>query len=360
MVLCVQPKKNRVDVYKISDSKWSCTVLEEIVGLTSGCFSPCGLHVLVSSDFQLHLSVWCLNDPDAMQTLPGSKFGPQFNTDGSLMGLAIRKDCKDSIGIYCASTMKPLVHFAVGSTDLEEISFSPRGECIAVRDNSLTFLVLLYSTADGSLLGKYSAYQNALGARCMSWSPSGDYVAVGAFDGNAYILQVACFRPCLKASHVKGGGRMVDENFNNNSIDAKPSLKTVSDTIPSTSRGVSCVTWNCDESFFATLNESIANTVWIWSLSQLEPVKTLQFNWKVHSIKWSSEATLLSITTNEQSVFVWDPKQGDCCRRSRPIYTTDNPLPNALGFRWSCDQTICAVVGKTTGYLATFEENECI
>ena len=67
------------------------------------------------------------------------------------------------------------------SVDAADISYSPDGSCIAVADSCLGYRVLLYGL-DGGLLGKYSAYENALGVRSMKWGPDGQLLAVGSYD----------------------------------------------------------------------------------------------------------------------------------------------------------------------------------
>ena len=45
----------------------------------------------------------------------------------------------------------------------------------------LQYQLLLYSV-DGRCLGKYSAYQWALGIKCVTWSPSSQFLAIGSYD----------------------------------------------------------------------------------------------------------------------------------------------------------------------------------
>jgi WD40 repeat protein len=69
----------------------------------------------------------------------------------------------------------------MATTDVEDIVWSPTGDAIAAWDTSLTYKVVVYTPA-GHLVASYSAYDNAIGIRCMSWSPSGQLLSVGSYD----------------------------------------------------------------------------------------------------------------------------------------------------------------------------------
>ena len=59
--------------------------------------------------------------------------------------------------------------------------WSPNGQFIAARDTSLVYAVVVY-TPDGQLVTKYSAYEGAVGIRCMDWSPSSQLLSIGSYD----------------------------------------------------------------------------------------------------------------------------------------------------------------------------------
>lgn len=71
---------------------------------------------------------------------------------------------------------------------------------IAVRDSHLTYRLLLYSL-NGSLLGKYEAYEHALGLKSMAWSSSGQFLALGSFDDHLRILSHLNWKPIAEFDH---------------------------------------------------------------------------------------------------------------------------------------------------------------
>ena len=44
------------------------------------------------------------------------------------------------------------------------------------------YKILLYSV-DGRYLATFSAYDHALGIKCLSWSPTSQFLAIGSYDG---------------------------------------------------------------------------------------------------------------------------------------------------------------------------------
>lgn len=113
---------------------------------------------------------------------------------------------KDSIAILATDTWEVLNRFATATRDLVDIKWvrergilgwdtnlqvrpppsarigSPRArpplEIVLV---TLQYLVVMYSF-DGRLIGRYSAYANALGVKAIAISPQPQILAIGSFD----------------------------------------------------------------------------------------------------------------------------------------------------------------------------------
>lgn len=76
---------------------------------------------------------------------------------------------------------KPKGHFRVETEDLGDAKWCPTNETLAVWDSVLHYKILLYSI-QGTKLGSYSAYSNALGIRRVNWSSTGRFIAIGSSD----------------------------------------------------------------------------------------------------------------------------------------------------------------------------------
>jgi len=183
-----------VQVWQPSDSAWRCKITDDIGGIAEACWSPCSTRVVTLADFNLHLCIWSLVDESKIY-VPNPKSiysqGISFTKDGRFAAVLQRKSCKDSVGIFSiVDDWKPVRHFDVASQDSAAISWSPTSEALCVIDTALSYLVLVYSP-DGSLLKKYSAYEDALGIRSHSWSPDGNFLSIGSFDGAVRLLDSA-------------------------------------------------------------------------------------------------------------------------------------------------------------------------
>ena len=103
------------------------------------------------------------------------------------MAVAERKDCKDSITIFSTKRWEIVGTFKVDTKDLADLSWCPDDSCICVIDSSLEYRMLMY-TLDGRCLKTFQAYQDALGIKSFSWSPSGQLIAIGSYDQGVRIL----------------------------------------------------------------------------------------------------------------------------------------------------------------------------
>lgn len=70
---------------------------------------------------------------------------------------------------------------AVTTMDLADLAWSPDGSSFVAWDSCLAYKLLVYS-AEGHCLASYSAYNEALGIRGVSWSPSDQLLAIGSYD----------------------------------------------------------------------------------------------------------------------------------------------------------------------------------
>lgn len=89
-VLCGLYRRATVQVFSASDPEWTATISEGPAGVVAARFAPGGQHVLLTSDFQVRLSVWSLADQSCAY-LRGPKHpcaGLAFSPDGSLLAVA--------------------------------------------------------------------------------------------------------------------------------------------------------------------------------------------------------------------------------------------------------------------------------
>lgn len=126
--------------------------------------------------------------------------GLDFTGDGKYMALAERRDCRDFVSIFDCSQWQLVKNFPVETKDLAGLSWSPDGKVLCVWDSCLDYKVLLYSM-DGRSVASYSAYEHALGVKCVRWSPSSQFLAIGSYDQKIRVLNHVTWKTVAAHSH---------------------------------------------------------------------------------------------------------------------------------------------------------------
>lgn len=203
-LLCGLFKRGVLQIFSVSDPEWNCTISEGLAGIVSALFSPNGQQVLITADFQIKLSVWSLITQTCI-ALQGPKHptaGKAFSPDGLSLAVLGRSDCKDSITLYDTATWEPTCRFALKTVDADDIKWSPDSSSIAVWDSpSQSHRITVYSR-EGQYLATYSAYNDALGIKAVTWSPSGHLLAIGSFDQGLKILNNVTWQPLCEFQHT--------------------------------------------------------------------------------------------------------------------------------------------------------------
>ncbi|ORY45197.1 YVTN repeat-like/Quino protein amine dehydrogenase [Rhizoclosmatium globosum] len=204
LVAVASKAKKCAQIWSIVDPDWKCCIDEGVSGLSNILWSPDARHLLVFSDFQLRITVWSLVSKEAVYIQY-----PKYSNKGYAFGMTAATLLSQSVKTarILFQYMMPMTGrfsrynltetgfnssmdvngskghgtLSVETTDLEDIAWSPDGRFIAMWDTILEYKVLIYSP-DGRLISSYSAYENGLGIKGVSWSPSAQFLAVGSFD----------------------------------------------------------------------------------------------------------------------------------------------------------------------------------
>lgn len=278
-----------------------------------------------------------------------------FSANGKYMALAERRECKDHVSLFDCSQWQLVRHFPVETSDLAGLSWSPDAKVLCVWDSVLDYKVFLYSL-DGLCLSTFSAYDHALGVKCVRWSPTSQFLAIGSYDQKLRILNHVTWKTVaehLHTSPVESSGTVVYVEVENkigvgglmkksssSSIKSSESVafiapsaseishtnfylcqsryetRDVPVTIPSTKPdpekpgpklGVSTVVFSPDSRYVATKNDNMPCTVWIWDVSNLRlSVVLLQTN-PIKEIKWDPTQPRLAVCTANNKLYLWSP-----------------------------------------------------
>jgi len=373
-LLCSIFRRKSVQIWSRDDEAFSCTIDEGIAGLTHATWAADSRHVITSSEFQIRLTVWSLEDRKARYI----KF-PKFSKKGiapsnSLRYLAVveRREHRDYIGIYSQEFWELIHRFKVETVDLEDCMWSPDDRVICVYDNPVEYQFLIYSPR-GRKLAQFQAYENALGIKSISFSPKGRFLAVGSYDQICRVFNNLTWRSLSEYKHTsninttsqykkavvyqevfadvpdmddaksdnsESSGRAITSNPLRKSIKSariqikknKPEKKRkyMLGSLPLTLKevkvqleenpkvGVSRCEWSPSGKYLATMNDNLPHTVWIWNMARLSLLSLVDHKDEVRSFKWApgGRSERLAICCGNDKLYLWS-KSGSIIIRCR-------------------------------------------
>ncbi|XP_035697911.1 WD repeat-containing protein WRAP73-like isoform X1 [Branchiostoma floridae] len=335
-ILCGMYKRGITQVWSIEQPEWTCKIDEGSAGLESVCWSPDSRHILTFANFQLRITVWSLINK-SVSYIKYPKQGKKmldFTSDGSYMALAERRDCKDYISVFSCKQWQLMKHFETDTKDLAGLEWAPNGRALAVWDSILDYKLLLYSL-DGRCLSTYSAYEWALGIKCVSWSPSSQFLAVGSFDEKVRLLNHLTWKVIIDFSHppllegkavvykeiekklpsLQGevdppGGAVFTGSSHYEVVSERPAQIPVIKADPEKANpkiGVSLAVFSPDSKYLATRNDNMPCALWIWDIRQLALVAILLQAAPVKHLEWDPCQSRLAFCTGTNKVYMWSP-----------------------------------------------------
>ena len=321
--------------------EWNCKIDEGSSRLIACYWSADSRHILTMSDFRLRLTLWSLvNKTVSYIKYPKlTQGGLEFSPDGHCMALAERRECKDYLSIFDADKWNLVHHFQLNTKDLAGLSWSPTGSVICVWDSSLCYRLFLY-TLDGECVSSYIPYPEphsyGLGLRSVSWSPTGQFLAVGGYDQKLRLLNHMTWKTIAELDHPglveSQGGVVVYREVERQVGPVDPATLSLLATsvfpiqskyetqdLPVTllsvrpdptkanpKMGIKWIRFSKDNSYFATHNENMPTTLWIWSI-KASLVAVLVHTSPVRDCQWEPVQSRLAVCTNTGRLYLWSP-----------------------------------------------------
>ncbi|KAK0596388.1 hypothetical protein LWI29_015257 [Acer saccharum] len=367
-ILCGLYKRPMIQAWSLSQPEWTCKIDEGPAGIAYARWSPDSRHILTTSDFQLRLTVWSLLNTACVhvQWPKHASKGVSFTKDGKYAAICTRRDCKDYINLLSCHTWEIMGVFAVDTLDMADIEWSPDDSTLVIWDSLMEYKVLIYSP-DGRCLSKYQAYESGLGVKSVSWSPCGQFLAVGSYDQMLRVLnhltwktfaefihlstvRGPCFAPlfkevdeplqldmselCLNDDFMQGNSDAPDGHFRVRYEVMEvpitlPSQKPPADK-PNPKQGIGLMSWSRDSQYICTRNDSMPTALWIWDINRLELAAILVQKDPIRAAVWDPTGTRLVLCTGSSHLYMWTPSGAYC---------VSNPLPqfNITDLKWNSD-----------------------
>ncbi|GAV79487.1 WD40 domain-containing protein [Cephalotus follicularis] len=376
-ILCGLYKRPMIQAWSLTQPEWTCKIDEGPAGIAYARWSPDSRHILTTSDFQLRLTVWSLVNTACVhvQWPKQASKGVAFTKDGKFTAICTRRDCKDYINLLSCHTWEIMGVYAVDTLDLADIEWSPDDSTLVIWDSPLEYKVLIYSP-DGRCLFKYQAYESGLGVKIVSWSPCGQFLAVGSYDQMLRVLNhltwktfaefmhlstvrgpycAAVFREvdeplqldlselCLSDDFIEGNSDNSEGHFR-----VRYEVMEVPFTLPfqkppadkpNPKQGIGLMSWSSDSQYICTRNDSMPTALWIWDISHLELAAILVQKEPIRAVAWDPTCTRLVLCTGSAHLYMWTPLGAYC---------VSNPLRQftITDLKWNSDGSCLLLKGK--------------
>ena len=336
-----------VRIFDLNDTDWSARIdkaaahLGRIADVTFGHTSD---EVLVFSDFGIKVTIWSIVTRRGVE-IRDPKYANQcysFRPRTGHLAVLTRPVAQDILMLLNPGDHSLAHSVELPTVDAQEVSWSPNGQWIVIRDVASAGRKLYFYTADGHLFKTYTRDEEGsdvgLGIKCIQWSRTDGKLAIGDYNDEVTILSETKvkgpvyaqgqgaltnlqFSPLMNLKHSSTIEIPIDPIWQEQ-LDAEGKRSYVvapqpasASTSASTAKsyqtpayGISQVIFNNNGSLLATKSDSIPTTVWIWSMSTGAPVAVLIHHSPVKHLAWhptEPELLLIRSAIPEPSIHVW-------------------------------------------------------
>jgi len=216
-IMAVQQQSELIHVFSIHDLEWHASINQGMTGLTNCQWAPCSRHILAFTDFNLRITIWslirktvyyikfpkfssCVGGCDRGEASTSftagtaapigqaqhalfaqQQCGAAFSPNRKWLFVVERQNLKDVVGVYDTRSWELIRQFPISTRDVQWCGWSPDSATIVCVDTCLSYNVCVYSLS-GEQLASYQAYDNALGVKSVTWSPSSLLLSIGSYD----------------------------------------------------------------------------------------------------------------------------------------------------------------------------------
>lgn len=358
---------DNVRVYDVNDPGWSGRIeraVSNVGRIADVAFGYTENELLVFSDFGVKLTIWSLitcrgieiRDPKYMVHCY------TYRAQTGHMAILTRPHAQDILMLLSPGDHGLIKSVELPTVDAQEVSWSPDGRWLVMRDAASSGHKVLIYTADGHLFKMCSGEGNTdaigLGIRHMEWSPLHVMLALGDYNDKITILNknivtrrqavdrgwwltlmqfapIANFRhtTTISAPDVTIWQEQLDastvRSYTKAPQPASPPTNTSLTKASQPVHGISVIAFNSDGNLLATKSDSIPTTVWIWSLQTGSIVAVLIHHSFVKHVSWhptESDLLLIHCAIPEPAIHLWKSV-------------------------WEAPQTVTLPLGRTSGRL---------
>jgi len=315
--------------------------------LTQALWSPHG-DFIASSGYDSKVMIWSADTGEALHSIPAGEEGELFwVASWSPDGVRIAVRGFGGVNVYDAHTGEVSLNLSVPLVEISRAKWSPDGKRLlttGIDDGTAR----IWDTENGQEISHMPGLVWAQGA---DWSPSGDLVAVGGYDGLVHLydpidgLEVTKMESTLdslwQTKFSPNGERLLAMEYQTNIVDVFD-LPTALMDVPLETLGViGFPEWSRSGEQVAIGIRGLDDYYMkIWDSTSGEEIMTLSGNGSQFiNIEWSPAGDRFVTSISEGMAKVWDAASGE-------LLQTFNKHENQVFYaRWSPDGSKIASVG---------------
>ena len=335
-----------IKAFDVQDAQWSATIEKaacNVGRITDVAFGHSSDELLVISDYGIKLTIWSLITCRGVEIRDPKYMIHCYDHRPRTGHLAVltRHAAQDVLMLLDPGSHELIRSVELPTVDAKEVSWSPDGYWIAVRDVASAGHKVFIYTADGHLFKTYIAAEDGdvigLGVKRIAWNAASGALALGDYNDRVTILSknTVYFKttlgwgqltplqssPVAKFSHpstiyLPQSGvwqeQITESKDRSYTVAPQPASPPTSSSLAKASsptHGISILSFNADSTLIATKADSIPTTVWIWFLRTGKPAAVLIHHSPVKHISWHEKSDILLIhcAIPEPAVHLWSP-----------------------------------------------------
>lgn len=362
-------KQNHYEAHAMNQAEWSCRFKDPHRMIANIKFTSDSNTIFNTQKFHHGFNVFSLRHQKAFIPIDHVKFkdrGYIACPDSKWFGLLRRKDHKDWITICDVETYEIIENFEIDTVDAQDISISPDGLFIAAIDVSIYYKLVVYRP-DGSRVTTFSAYDDGLGIKSITWSPTTQLLAVNSYDHKSRILSTFDWKQLEEFTHhtkyLEDSNLEihVEKEIMSGAPHAGFDVRTSARHIPmlrpdhekANPKTAINTKFNCMGNFMMTLSESIPTTACIWDMSTMASHAIIALQEPIVSAVWNPKIdSLLALCCESGRFYIWhNEKQGN--QRSA-VFVVNIPADQftVKSIKWSPDGQSLMLMGEDMFCLA--------
>jgi WD40 repeat protein len=300
--------------------------------------------VLIFQEFGAKVTIWNLHTARSID-IKDPKFpskGHTYRPGSRHFTLLSRSGPQDVLTLHALNSYTVIWTATLPTMDAQGLVWSPDGRFIALWDTPSVGCRVYTYTATGDLYRVYNGNSNdaanpdiELGVRSVSWSPTGDYLAIGCYDCRVRLLSTKTFSPLMYLDHTtpihltsypdsnsSASPRVWHEDISGSSNrHYTPITQPISPpTTPHSSSqesfketGISMLAFSPSGSLLATRLDTLPTTAWIWNIQRSLPTAVLIHRTPIKYLSWHpsiADLLLIQCAHEEGVLYFWDSSSG--------------------------------------------------